>query len=88
MKIFAGKLSPRLNAAILEMIFKKHGEVTDARIIYDRHTGDSRCFGFVEMPDDEEAKKAIEALNETEVDGHTIVVKEAEERKRKFGPIF
>jgi RNA recognition motif-containing protein len=88
MNLFVSKLSPRINAHILEVLFRKHGEVAQAKIIYDRITGDSRCFGFVEMPNEQEALNAIEALNDFELDGKAMVVVEAEPPKKKFGPIF
>lgn len=61
----------------LEQAFAQHGQVASAKIVKDRDTGRSKGFGFVEMPNDDEANKAIAALNETELDGRTIVVKPA-----------
>ena len=63
--------------------FSQFGEVSSARIITDRETHRSRGFGFVEMPDDEAAKAAIEALNGKEVSGRAIAVRVAEERPRR-----
>lgn len=61
----------------LEQAFAQYGQVASAKIVKDRDTGRSKGFGFVEMPNDDEANKAIAALNETELDGRTIVVKPA-----------
>ena len=84
MNIFVKNLSDNINAVILESLFKRFGEVGSAKVIYDRHTGESRGFGFVDMPNDEEAKKAIETLNEYELDGEVLEVSEAEPPQKKF----
>ncbi len=61
----------------LEQAFAQFGQVSSAKIVKDRETGRSKGFGFVEMPNEEEGNRAIAALNETELDGRTIVVKPA-----------
>lgn len=61
----------------------QYGEVTSANIITDRETGRSRGFGFVEMPNDEEAEKAIEALNGYEFEGKVLNVNVAREREQR-----
>ncbi len=88
MNLFVAKLSSSTTGEDLQELFSAHGEVTSAKVIVDRETGNSKGFGFVEMANDEEAKAAIAALNETELDGKEIVVKEAndrEERPRRSG---
>lgn len=86
MNIFVGSLPFRLSEPELREVFEEYGEVSSAKIITDKFTGRSKGFGFVEMPDDEEAKKAVEALNGAEIDGRNIVVNQAEERtERKSG---
>jgi len=77
MNIFVAKLNPRTNDTSLLDLFQEYGEVTSAKVIFDRETGNSKGFGFVEMPDDSEAMQAIESLNESEFEGNTIVVKKA-----------
>ncbi len=77
MNLFVAKLSSSTTGDDLQNLFSKYGEVTSAKVIFDRETGNSKGFGFVEMPNDEEANEAINALNETEVDGNQIVVKKA-----------
>jgi RNA recognition motif-containing protein len=77
MNIFVAKLSPRTNDESLLELFQEFGEVSSAKVIFDRETGNSKGFGFVEMPDDSEANQAIEGLNESEFQGSTIVVKKA-----------
>ena len=81
MNIFVGSLSFKLTEAELQEIFEEYGEVTSAKIIMDRETGRSRGFGFVEMPNDDQAKKAIQELNGAEINGRQVVVNQAEERK-------
>ena len=81
MNIFVGSLPFSLEEAKLKDLFEEFGEVTSVKIISDKYSGRSKGFGFVEMSDDEQAKKAIEGLNGTEVEGRSIVVNEAEERK-------
>jgi RNA recognition motif-containing protein len=83
MNIFIGSLPFSLKEDELREFFEEFGEVTSAKIITDKFTGRSKGFGFVEMPDDEAAKKAIEDLNGAEVSGRTIVVNKAEERKER-----
>jgi RNA recognition motif-containing protein len=75
MNIYVGNLSWGMNDQDLENLFAEHGTVTSAKIITDRMTNRSRGFGFVEMSDGAEA--AIEALNETEVEGRKLVVNES-----------
>ena len=81
MNIFVGSLPFSLQEAELQGIFEEYGEVSSCKIITDKFTGRSKGFGFVEMADDDAAKKAIEELNGAEVGGRAIVVNEAEEKK-------
>lgn len=89
MNIFVGSLPFSLKEADLKEYFEEYGEVTSVKIIIDKFSGRSKGFGFIEMPDDEKAKKAIEELNGAEIEGRNIVVNKAEERKegerRNFG---
>ncbi|MFM8806921.1 MAG: RNA recognition motif domain-containing protein, partial [Sphingomonadales bacterium] len=76
-------------------LFASHGEVASAKIVNDKFTGRSKGFGFVEMPNDDQAQAAIAALNGTEVDGRNVVVNESRPKpeggggggykKRSFG---
>ncbi|MFZ5939760.1 MAG: RNA recognition motif domain-containing protein [Bacteroidota bacterium] len=81
MNIFVGSLPFSLEEAELSHYFEEYGEVASVKIITDKFTGRSKGFGFVEMPDDEEAKKAIAELNGKEIKGRAVVVNKAEERK-------
>jgi cold-inducible RNA-binding protein len=86
MNIFVSGLPFSLSSDELTQLFSKHGAVDSAKVITDRETGRSRGFGFVEMPNDDEANNAISALNEQEVNGRRISVKVAEDRpKKSFG---
>ncbi|MBI5916514.1 MAG: RNA-binding protein [Bacteroidetes bacterium] len=85
MNIFAAKLSFDTQSDDLREAFEEFGEVSSASVITDKFTGKSKGFGFVEMPNDEEARKAIAELNDSELDGRTIVVKKAEPREDRGG---
>lgn len=76
-KLFVGNLPFAMNHDQLMDIFKPFGEVVSANIVADKFSGRSKGFGFVEFVNDEDALKAIEALNETEQMGRNIAVKEA-----------
>lgn len=88
-KLFVGSLPYSMTDDDLAELFKEFGEVDSAKIIIDREMNRSKGFGFVEMPDDAAAKTAIDALNNKEIGGRTIVVNEArpqEDRPRRdFG---
>lgn len=81
MNIFIGSLPYSLSEAELQDFFKEYGDVSSVKIITDKLSGRSKGFGFVEMPDDESAKKAIEELHGAEINGRAIVVNQAEERR-------
>jgi RNA recognition motif-containing protein len=83
MNIFVAKLNYDTIEDDLRAAFEQFGEVSSCSIAYDKMAGRSKGFGFVEMPNDDEAQNAIEALNETEMDGRTIVVKKAEPREAR-----
>jgi RNA recognition motif-containing protein len=78
MNIFVAKLNYDTSDDTLLAAFEEFGTVDSAKVIFDRATGRSKGFGFVEMPNDSEGANAINGLNETELDGRRIVVKEAE----------
>lgn len=80
MNIFVASLNFKTRREDLQAAFEAYGQVTSAKIVKDRVTGRSKGFGFVEMPDDDEATRAIAGLNDTELDGRKIVVKQANPR--------
>ena len=85
MNIFVAKLNYDTHEDDLRAAFEEYGDVTTCNVITDKFTGKSKGFGFVEMPNDEEARNAINGLNETEMDGRTIVVKKAEPKESRGG---
>lgn len=76
-RLFVGKLSYSVTDAQLEEHFAPVGKVVSAKVITDRYSGQGKGFGFVEMATEEEAKKAIDQLNNSTLDGRSIVVNEA-----------
>lgn len=84
-KIYVGNLPYSTDDEGLGQLFQEHGTVASANVIKDRDTGQSRGFGFVEMTDDEEARKAIEHLDGTQFDGRTLRVNQARPRERRGG---
>ncbi|TQV65100.1 MAG: RNA-binding protein [Halothiobacillaceae bacterium] len=86
--IYVGNLSFRTDDEALRQAFDGHGEIASAKVVMDRDTGRSKGFGFVEMPNREEALAAIKALDGQELDGRALRVNEArprEERPRTGG---
>ena len=81
MNIYVGNLSFDESDETLETAFAPHGEVQSARVITDRYSGRSRGFGFVEMPNQDEAEAAIAALNGTELNGRMLTVNESRPRE-------
>ena len=86
MNIFVAKLSSRTKGEDLEKLFSQFGEVASAKVIFDRNSGFSKRYGFVEMPNEQEAFEAIDKLNDTELDGSQIVVKVSVPRAENKGP--
>ena len=83
MNIYVGNLPYSTDRDTLREIFAAYGEVSAARIVNDRETGRSKGFGFVEMPDDAQARQAIEALNGSDIGGRKAVVNEARPREAR-----
>jgi cold-inducible RNA-binding protein len=75
--IYVGNLSYKTTEDDLRRLFEQHGTVDRASVAMDRMTGRARGFAFVEMPNDAEARAAIAALNETDLDGRNLMVNEA-----------
>ena len=81
MNIYVGNLSYRINEDELKEVFEQHGEVASVKIITDKFTKKSKGFGFIEMPNDDEAQKAIQEVNNVIIDGRPLKVNEARPRK-------
>jgi RNA recognition motif-containing protein len=87
MDIFVAKLNSDTTADQVKELFSQYGKVSTSKLIIDRETGMSKCYGFVEMEDESEGAAAIEHLNDTSFMGNYIVVKQSEPRsneKRSF----
>ncbi len=86
MNIYVGNLALNVTEGDLQQAFEAFGEVTSAKIIKDKYSGESRGFGFVEMPAGAEAQSAINGLNEKELKGRALKVNEARpQRNRNSG---
>jgi RNA recognition motif-containing protein len=81
MNIYAGSLSFQLTEVELKEAFEAYGAVSSARIIMDRYSGRSKGFGFVEMPNEAEAKAAIAGLNGKDLKGRKVTISEARPQK-------
>jgi RNA recognition motif-containing protein len=84
-KLYVGNLTYRVSSSDLEQLFSQFGSVESAEVISDRDTGRSKGFGFVEMSSDNEARAAIDALNDQEHDGRRLTVNEARPREPRTG---
>jgi len=84
--LFVGNLSFETTGSDLTALFKGYGEVTRVHIAVDRETGRARGFAFVEMPNDEEASKAIAGLDGKEFGGRNLKVNEARPRTERAAP--
>ena len=85
MNIYVANLNFKVEDDELRELFEAHGEVSSAKIIKDRDSGQSRGFGFVEMPDDDNAALAIESLDGTDFGGRSLRVSEARPRPERSG---
>ncbi|GAA4089032.1 hypothetical protein [Mucilaginibacter panaciglaebae] len=86
MKIFIAKLPHQYQSADVTELFSPYGEVSSANVIMDRETGRSKCYAFVEMPDENEAQNAINNLNGKSILDKEIAVSQAKEKERTERP--
>ena len=84
-KLYVGNLAFGVSNSDLEELFSKAGQVQSVAVITDKFSGQSRGFGFVEMANAEDASKAIQQFNDTELKGRNIRVNEAKPRESSFG---
>src|SRR5207245_4900698 len=84
--LFVGNMSFQTTEGELRALFEPFGQITRVHVAMDRETGRARGFAFVEMPNDEEAAKAIAALNGEEVGGRSLKVNEARPKTERSGP--
>jgi len=85
MNIYVGNLSPETTDDDLRQAFEAFGQVDTANVIKDKYSGESRGFGFVEMPSKDEAQKAIDEMNGKDLQGSPINVNEARPRPDRGG---
>jgi len=85
MKLFIAGLPYDFDDVDLKEMFELYGVVSSAKVVMDRETGKSKGFGFIEMPDDLEARQAIETLDGAGLKGKKLAVKEADEQSRGGG---
>ncbi len=85
MKLYVGNLPHQMTEQELQTLFSEAGNVSSAKIITDRYSGQPRGFAFVEMETKIEGQKAISMLNKREVDGRTLAVNEAKPQNKGFG---
>jgi RNA recognition motif-containing protein len=81
LNIYIGNLPKSTDEETVRKLFEEHGEVSEIKLIKDQYTNELRGFGFVTMPSQEEAKKAIQEINETEMEGRQVIVNEARPKK-------
>jgi len=84
MNIYVGNLSYKINEEDLLEIFKEYGVVNSCRIITDKYSGRSKGFGFVEMDNNDQARKAISELNGASYENRDMIVNEAKPRKSSY----
>ncbi len=87
MNIYIGNLTPEITSIDLLNAFQTFGLVTEANVIKDPETGESKCFGFIEMPDEDDAKEAIKMMNGQDFNGTFMRVSKAkpkDPRRRRF----
>jgi RNA recognition motif-containing protein len=84
-KLYVGGLPFSVTDDQLKTLFESHGTVESAKVITDRYTNQSRGFGFVEMSTQQEAEKAIQALNGSDFEGRSLKVNESKPRENRSG---
>ncbi len=84
-KLYVGNLAYSVSNSDLEELFSRFGQVKSVAVITDKFSGQSKGFGFIEMANAEDASKAIQTLNDTDLKGRNIKVSEAKPRESSFG---
>ena len=88
MNLYVSNLGEQITDESLRAVFATHGQVSSSRIIKDHSTGFSRGFGFVDMPNDQEAQNAMDKINGAIVNGRSVSVKEARPRPERKGSVI
>ncbi|MBR4391958.1 MAG: RNA-binding protein [Bacteroidales bacterium] len=86
MKIFVAKLAFKTTAEDLRAYYEQFGEVTSCKVIMDHETGRSKCYGFVEMPNDDEAYRAVVETDDMEFQGNVLQVRKSRPQTEKSLP--
>ncbi|NOX89392.1 MAG: RNA-binding protein [Calditrichaeota bacterium] len=85
MNIYIGNIPRTTDEQTVRSLFEEYGEVSEVKLLKDQYSGELRGFGFITMDSQEEAEKAIEGINSTELDGRTLVVNKARPRGERSG---
>lgn len=85
MNIYIGNLPKTTNEETVRKLFEKYGEVTEIKLLKDQYSGELRGFGFVTMPSKADAQKAMQEVNDTELEGRILIVNEARPQKDRSG---
>ncbi len=85
MNIYIGNLPKTTSEETVRKLFEEYGEVTEIKLLKDQYTDELRGFGFVTMPSKADAQKAIQEVNDTELEGRKLIVNEARPRKDRSG---
>jgi RNA recognition motif-containing protein len=85
LNIYVGNLPKTTDEETVRKLFEQHGEVTEIKLLKDQYSGELRGFGFVTMPSKADAQKAIQEVNDYELEGRTLIVNEARPRKDRSG---
>ena len=85
MNIYVGNLPKTTNEETVRKLFEEYGEVTEIKLLKDQYTDELRGFGFITMPSKADAQKAIQEVNDTELEERKLIVNEARPRKDRSG---
>ncbi|HED05907.1 MAG TPA: RNA-binding protein [Ignavibacteria bacterium] len=85
MNIYVGNLPKTTNEETVRKLFEKYGDVSEIKLLKDQYSDELRGFGFVTMPSKADAQKAIQEVNDIELEGRTLIVNEANPRKDRSG---
>ena len=85
MNIYIGNLPKTTGEETIRKLFEEYGEVTEIKLLKDQYTDELRGFGFITMPSKADAQKAIQEVNDIEIEGRTLIVNEARPRKDRSG---
>lgn len=85
MNIYVGNLPKTTNEETVRKLFEEHGEVSEIKLLKDQYSDELRGFGFITMPSKADGQKAIQEVNDTELEGRTLIVNEARPQKSRSG---